>query len=156
MTFKLALIVIVCIYSFKSSAQIKRIDNTHGGMVFISQGNVLDSFELDTTSAIVDSVVMVLNVQGNYLECVLENHTDSTFMLYHSCGQLKVYLESTKPGFRDANGGCDYDSKNYRSFDQGTGFNIYIPKSPHWKNLELRAYITINGRKVYSNWIRYE
>ncbi|MFT6922979.1 MAG: hypothetical protein ACJA1C_001987 [Crocinitomicaceae bacterium] len=156
MKFRYTIVVFICALSFLSSAQIKRIDNTYGGMIFIHQGNVLDSFELDSNQVAIDSIVIALNVQGNYLECVLENHTDSTFRLYHSCGQLKVYLESKESGFKDLSGGCDYDNNNYRSLNANTGFNIYAHKSPLWKNIEIRAVITINGRKICSNWVRYE
>lgn len=142
------------IWSNQCFAQIKHLDST--SLYFTFQGNTIDTFELKSNERNLNEILIALNVQGNYLECVLENQTDSTFRLFHSCGQLKTFIEYRKSKKIEYPSGCDYDGKNYRILYPKTGFNIYIPKSPHWRNMELRVGLFIGGRKIYSNWVRYE
>jgi hypothetical protein len=154
MLFRLLVLVSFSFWSHLCSAQIKYLDTT--ALYFTFQGHILDTFELKTNVENINKKLMSLHVQGNYLECILENHTDSIYHLFNSCGQLKVFIEFKGTERIEYPSGCDYDNNNYRTMHPKIGFNIYIPKSPHWKNMEVRACLFINEKKYHSNWIRYD
>lgn len=153
MLFKFLLIAYLSFWSHLCSAQIKYLDTI--ALYFTFQGHILDTFEVKTDVENINRKLISLHVQGNYLECILENHTDSVYPLFNSCDQLKVFIEFKESERIEYPSRCDYDGNNYRAMYPRTGFNIYIPKSPYWKNMELRACLFINEKKYHSNWIRY-
>lgn len=155
MNIKNILIFVSCVWSIACLSQIKNIDRKNDGPFLpVYVGEIMNSFNLDTGGVELDDIIMVLHVQGNYLECIIENHKDSTINIDRSCFQLKAFVELKETGYTEGSGPCDYS--NHTAFQPNTGYSIYVPKRPEWRNKELRVGFKIDGRLVYSNWVRYE
>ena len=154
MTLKTLTFLFSCLFSFQCNAQLERIDSND--VFFNSLGNIMDTFVVKQNKNEVKEVLMTLNVNEYYLQCKLENFTDSALRLFYSCRTLKTFIEFSDNGEIVYPGGCDYDSDNYKILSPKEGFTIFVPKNVEWKKTALRIGLIVNENWIYSNWVSYE